>query len=178
MKFGEKLYRYYSYVVNNPKLTNVKYIVKMDDDALPCPKKLFEYLDGRNLTGKSYAGWFHNMDTWKSQIDRFHRADEMFLLLGRDLVTRIASKPYCNHPSKIVCDSLGQLSDANCGGEAIGVWLSQMQDVNPLPMNNVIDHKGKGRNKLRPEDTLLFHTAKTPEIAKQKYANCQKMRLK
>merc|ERR1719167_220915 len=118
------------------------------------------------------------MDTWKSQIDRFHRADEMFLLLGRDLVTRIASKPYCNHPSKIVCDSLGQLSDANCGGEAIGVWLSQMQDVNPLPMNNVIDHKGKGRNKLRPEDTLLFHSAKTPEIAKQKYANCQKMRLK
>ena len=51
-----------------------------------------------------------------------------------------------------------------------------MQDVNPLPMNNVIDQKG--RNKLRPEDILLFHTAKTPEIAKEKYANCQKMRLK
>ena len=43
-------------------------------------------------------------------------------------------------------------------------------------MNNVIDQKG--RNKLRPEDILLFHTAKTPEIAKEKYANCQKMRLK
>ena len=176
VRFGEKLYRYYSYVVNNPNLKYVEYIVKMDDDAVLCPKQLFEYLDGSNLTGKSYVGWFHHMDTWKSQVDRYHRSDEMSVLLGRDLVTRIASKKYCDHDSITVCDSLGQLYDTNYGGNSIGVWLSQMNDINPLPMNKFFDHKD-AKKRLRPEDTLLFHTAKTTKIAKQKYANCQKIRL-
>ena len=177
VRFGEKLYLYYSYVVNNPKLKYVKYIVKMDDDAVLCPKQLFKYLDGINLTGKSYAGWFHSMDTWKSKVNRHHSSDEMFVLLGRDIVYRIASKKYCVNRNKIVCDSLGELYDTNSGGTSIGVWLSQMKDINPLPMNKVLDHKGS-KKRLRAKDTLLFHAAKTPKIAKQKYANCRKVRLK
>ena len=44
VRFGDKLYRYFSYVINNQNLKNVEYIVKMDDDAVICPKQLFEYL--------------------------------------------------------------------------------------------------------------------------------------
>ena len=177
VRFGDKLYRYFSYVINNQNLRNVEFIVKMDDDAVLCPKQLFEYLDKKELTGKSYVGWFHRLDTWTSKVDIDHRSDEMFVLLGRDLVARIVSKPYCEHRTKKECESLGQLFDANWGGRSLGVWLSPMKDINPLPMNDVFDHNAIN-NRLEPENTLLFHPAKTTEIAEQKYANCPKVRLK
>ena len=182
VRFAEKLFRYYSYVVNNTNLKYVKYIVKMDDDVVLCPKQLFEYLDGSDLTEKSYAGWFHEMNTWNSQIDSHHRSDEMFVLLGRDLVTRIASKTYCEHEKKSKCDSLGQLYDTgDWAGTSLGVWLSQMKDINPLPMNDVFDHYSnyhyRTKERLKPENTLLFHPARTPEKVEEKYQNCQKIRL-
>ena len=162
--------------MNNQNLRNVEFIVKMDDDAVLCPKQLFEYLDKKELTGKSYVGWFHQLDTWTSKVDIDHRSDEMFVLLGRDLVARIVSKPYCEHRTKKECESLGQLFDANWGGRSLGVWLSPMKDINPLPMNDVFDHNAIN-NRLEPENTLLFHPAKTTEIGEQKYANCPKVRL-
>ena len=174
VRFGEKIYRYYSYVKNNPKLENVKFVVKMDDDAVLCPRQLFEYLDVNNLTTKSYLGWFHNIETWNSKVDYDHGADEMFVLLGRDLVNRIINKTYCELDSKKDCDSLGQLYDTNYGGTSLGIWLSTMTDLNPLPMNDVFDHMNSNK-RLKPEKTLLFHTAKTPKIAKEKYSNCQKI---
>ena len=112
----------------------------MDDDAVLCPKQLFEYLDKKDLTSKSYVGWFHHLDTWTSKVDFDHRSDEMFVLLGRDLVARIASKPYCEHRTKKECESFGQLFDTNWGGTTLAVWLSPMEDINPLPMNDVFDH--------------------------------------
>ena len=176
VRFGEKLYRYFSYVINDSNLKDVKYIVKMDDDAVLCPAKLFEYLDNKKLTPKSYVGWFHNMGSWKSKVDYDHRSDEMFVLLGRDIVTRIASKTYCEQGTKSDCDSLGQLFDTNYGGTSLGIWLSTMNDIDPLPMNDVFDHMNSN-TRLKPENTLLFHTAKTPYIAEQKYANCKNIRL-
>ena len=176
VRFGEKLYRYYSYVKNNPNLENVRYVVKMDDDAVLCPRKLFEYLNDKNLTTKSYVGWFHNIKTWKSKVDYDHRSDEMFVLLGRDIVNRIVSKRYCERGSRKDCDSLGQLYDTNYGGTSLGIWLSTMNDLNPLPMNDVFDHM-KSNKRLKPENTLLFHAAKTPKIAKEKYSNCKKILL-
>ena len=176
VRFGEKIYQYFSYVIKDPNLKNVKYIVKMDDDAVLCPQKLFEYLKDKNITTKSYVGWFHNMNTWKNEVNFDHRPDEMFVLLGRDLVARIASKTYCKSGTRKHCDSLGQLFDTNYGGTSLGIWLSNMKDIKPLPMNDVFDHMNSNK-RLKPEHTLLFHTAKTPEKAKQKYANCQKVQL-
>ena len=184
VRFGDKLYRYFSYVINNQNLKNVEYIVKMDDDAVLCPKKLFEYLNKKDLTRKSYVGWLHRLDTWTSKVDIDHRVDEMFVLLGRDLVARIVSKPYCEYRTWKVCESLGQLFDVNWGSRSLGLWLSPMKDINPLPMNDFFDfpamnNKPNKHNKvLEPENTLLFHPAKTTEIAEQKYANCPKVRLK
>ena len=176
VRFGEKLYRYFSYVINDPNLENVKYIVKMDDDAVLCPLRLFEYLHSKKMNPRSYVGWFHNMDSWKSKVDYDHRSDQMFVLLGRELVTRIASKTYCAQETKKDCDSLGQLFDTNYGGTSLGIWLSTMNDIDPLPMNDVFDHFD-ANTRLKPEHSLLFHTAKTPKIAEEKYANCQKIRL-
>ena len=171
VRFGEKLYRYYKYVNYTQEFKDVKYVVKMDDDAILCPKKLFKYLSEKNLTTKSYVGWFHNMESWNSKVDYDHRSDEMFVLLGRDLVNRIASKKYCDSEERKDCESLNQLYDTNYGGTSLGIWLSEMNDIKPLPMNDVFDHKNTNV-KLNPKDVLLFHTAKTPEIAKEKYSYC------
>ena len=37
VQFGEKLYRFYSYVQNSAEFKNVKYVVKMDDDVVFVP---------------------------------------------------------------------------------------------------------------------------------------------
>ena len=171
VRFGEKLYRYYKYVNYTQQFKDVKYVVKMDDDAILCPKKFFNYLSDKNLTTKSNVGWFHNMETWKSKVDEEHRSDEMFVLLGRDLVNRIVSREYCWSEERKDCDSLNQRYDTNYGGTSLGIWLSEMNDINPLPMNDVFDHMNSN-DKLKPKDAILFHTAKTPEIAKEKYSYC------
>ena len=174
VRFGEKLYRYYSYVINNPNLKNVKYVVKMDDDLVLCAAKFFNYLNTQNLTTKSYLGWFHNMNTWKSKVDVNHRSDEMFVLIGRDLVGQIASKEYCKEKTRSICDSLGHLYDTNYGGTSLGIWLETINNVNPIPMNHVFNHMNTNKE-LKPEDSLLFHATKTPIIAEEKYANCQRI---
>ena len=60
----------------------------------------------------------------------------------------------------------------------MGIWLSEMHDVESLPMNDVFELNGhNSQQKLKPEDTLLFHAAKTVKIAKEKYSDCQKLRV-
>ena len=49
VRFGEKLYQYFSYVIRDPNLEHLKYIVKMDDYAVLCLQKIFEYLHNKNL---------------------------------------------------------------------------------------------------------------------------------
>jgi hypothetical protein len=44
------------------------------------------------------------------------RMDEMFVVLGRDLIQRIAARTYCG---KIKCDIANQLVDTNYGGTGI-----------------------------------------------------------
>ena len=66
VRFGEKLYQYFSYVIRDPNLEHLKYIVKMDDYAVLCLQKIFEYLHNKNLTMKNYMSWFYNMNTWKN----------------------------------------------------------------------------------------------------------------
>ena len=175
LRFGEKLYKFYSHVINSSSLRNVKYVVKMDDDVVLCPKQLFSYLS-KKINLKSYVGWFHNMNTWKSKVDYDHRSDEMFVLLGRDLIDRIVSQPYCKHETKEQCDSLGQLYDTNFGGTSLATWLSTMNDVDAIPMNARFQHTYSKKG-LKAEHRLLFHPSKSPEKGHRIYSSCKKIRL-
>ena len=49
------MYKFYSYVYENEKYRNVKYVAKMDDDVVLCPE-LFEFLKTKGLNNQSYAG--------------------------------------------------------------------------------------------------------------------------
>jgi hypothetical protein len=69
--------------------------------------------------GSWYYGWTSN-DPWAKRTSIDKRMDEMFVVLGRDLIQRIAAGTYCG---KIKCDIANQLVDANYGGTSLGVWL-------------------------------------------------------
>ena len=174
---AEKIYLYYSYVMNNPDLSNVRYIVKTDDDAVLCPKMLFKYLNKKHLTLTSYAGWFHHMDTWESKINKLHRVDGMFLLLGRDLVHRIVNQTYCHHGDSKECDTLGQLFDTGWDDESVALWISTMKDVNPLPLNHVFTHTLNSNKRIIAEKRLVYHAAKELETKEKMFSECQKIML-
>ena len=169
VRFGEKLYNFYSYVQNMKIFNTVRYVVKMDDDVVLCPKQLFQFFNHTGINAKTYAGWFHNIE--QPNISRHKRADECFVMLGRSLVTSIMSKEYCYHNNQETCDSFGQRFDTNYGGTSLGIWLSEIRDVHPFPLNNMLEHFNSF-NGLKPEETLIYHPTKTVNEAQKVYNKC------
>jgi hypothetical protein len=145
----------------------------MDDDVVLCPRNLFLFFNKTEINPKTYAGWFHNIE--QPNISLHKRADECFVMLGSDLVARILSKEYCYHNTKKTCDSLGQRFDTNYGGTSLGIWLSEINGVDVFPLNNVLQHFNS-KKRLKPEDTLIYHPAKTVNKAQEIYNNCQSLR--
>ena len=169
IRFGEKLYKFFTYVQNNEKYQNVRYVVKMDDDVVLCPERLFPFLENHNLNSRTYAGWFHHIDM---DLGFHHRADEMFIILGRVLMSRIVSKRYCQHRNQKTCDSLGHIFDTNYGGTSLGLWLSKMNDVNELHLNGYVEELRNSEISLNTKDALLYHPTKTVEKMQEKYLKC------
>ena len=79
-----------------------------------------------------YSGWFHYLHLNKLGLRK--RADEMFLMIGRELMDEILSRKYCRHSSRKICDELNQLFDTDYGGSSLSVWLSEL-NVTTLPLN-------------------------------------------
>ena len=102
------------------------------------------------------------MDTWESKINKLHRVDGMFLLLGRDLVHR---------------DTLGQLFDTGWDDESVAIWISTMKDVNPLPLNHVFTHTLNSNKRIIAEKRLVYHAAKELETKEKMFSECQKIKL-
>ena len=170
IRFGEKIYRFFNHVHNDRKYKNVKYVVKMDDDVVLCPERLFPFLKDQNINSRTYAGWFHNIDM---DLGYNHRADEMFILIGRLLIDRIALKRYCQHRNQKTCDSLGHIFDTNYGGTSLGIWLSKMNDVKELHLNKYVEDLRNSNITSNTKDALLFHPTKTVEEIREKYSNCR-----
>ena len=68
---------------------------------------------------------------------------------------------------------MGQRFDTNYGGTSSGTWLSEINDIDILPMNNVLEHFN-AKERLKPEDAVISHPAKTVEKAKEylQYNDC------
>ena len=153
-KRGEKLFNFYSYINKTKILSDVKHIVKMDDDVVLCPETLFEYLRQKIVTPDVYSGWFHQIDelhVTSSPTEVFYearilnervRADAMFVLLGRNLMNYIVSKVYCNQRKKEICDRFSQLYDNNMEGQSLGKWLSALskKKIQIIPLNDIAIH--------------------------------------
>ena len=147
----------------------------MDDDVVLYPRRLFQFFNHSEINLKTYAGWFHNIEHQKTSHQK--RADETFVLLGRNIVSIITSKEYCYHNSRKSCDSFGQLWDTNYGGTSLGIWLSQIPDVHVFPLNKMLFLSSVAKfAQVKPEETLIYNQAKTTIKAQEIYNNCPSTR--
>ena len=179
---GEKLYNLYSYINKTKILTGVKYIIKMDDDVVLCPEKLFDFLRQKILSPDVYSGWFHHINELpvnsarnefgnEAKILGEHlRADAMFVMLGRPLMNYIVSKQYCNQRNEKDCNELNQLYDTNMEGTSLAKWLSALstRKIQILPLNDIAMWGGTiqeyqfryhslGENKNRNTSIVIYH---------------------
>ena len=171
---GEKLYKFYSYVQENEKYRNIKYIAKMDDDVIVCPE-LFQYLKTNGINNQSYAGMFQGLKRAQEiGISRNAKADEMFVILGRTIMYQILSKEYCYDTNEETCNSKDQRFDTNMGGQSLGLWLSSVKDVHILPLNDVALYEGYNNSK---SDILVHHLSrkynKDLSLIQRRYDQCR-----
>ena len=72
------------------------------------------------------------------------------------------------------CDSFDQRFDTNYGGTSLGIWLSEINDIDVFPLNNNFQHFNSNKT-LKLEDTMIYHAAKTVKKAEEIYNNCQSL---
>ena len=154
IKFGEKMHVWLKYI--NRNYPDVVLGGKMDDYAFLCiPQIINRLFELKSPT--LYYGWTSN-DPWAKRTSIDKRMDEMFVVLGRDLIQRIAARTYCG---KMKCDIANQLVDTNYGGTSLGVWLSVYDDVHFHADNNIILHSKEIRKLYFRTDAcsnhLIFH---------------------
>ncbi|VDI21562.1 Hypothetical predicted protein [Mytilus galloprovincialis] len=110
---------------------------RIDDDAFLCVPQVFHRLDSIK-SSNLYYGWRHGKSR---QINRDNRVDEMFLFLGRDLMSRISNRNYCGLAK---CKKKDDLIDTDFGGTSLAEWLSIYSDkVNFISDINRIVHFGE-----------------------------------
>ena len=117
-RFGEKFYLWFTHVAKvYPRAT---WVAKADDDVYACPS-LFGWMATR-VDRRVYLGWFHNGRGERVPHSRPHvkeRMDEMWVVLGMDLATAIAARPYCE-TGWTDCPP-GSLKDVDFGGVSLRV---------------------------------------------------------
>ncbi|XP_060064400.1 uncharacterized protein LOC132544768 [Ylistrum balloti] len=131
VRFGEKLYVWFKYIYEN--YPDVLLGAKVDDDVFLCVPQVFTRIDQLKST-KLYYGWTHGSG---QKINTRTRMDEMFVVLGRELLERISKRKYCYGRR---CNPSIDLIDTNFGGTSLGSWLSIYDDVDYRPDNNIIVH--------------------------------------
>ncbi|KAL3862580.1 hypothetical protein ACJMK2_008537 [Sinanodonta woodiana] len=151
VRFGEKMYKWFRYVTEH--YPDATLVAKMDDDVFLCVSKMLQRLS--NLKHRRlYYGWQHNKE--------YMQIDEMFVVLGMDLVLRINQRKYC-YRERSQCNNISELVDEGWGGKSIGLWLSVYDDVLTVPDN---------------QNIIYYNRVMKPPIDIRKEANlCQKYLL-
>jgi len=128
--FSTRMLFWFKYAVSSfPKS---ELIAKMDDDVYPCFPNLFERICRvRNKT--LYYGWKHGGSDQIISSDT--RVDEMFVVVGRELVDRIVKRKYCGcFENTIMSDACNkrnskeELISHGFADMALGEWLSVYND--------------------------------------------------
>ncbi|CAC5362047.1 unnamed protein product [Mytilus coruscus] len=119
VKFGEKMYMWWSYI--HKVYPYALMGARIDDDAFVCVPQIFQRLNSLK-SGTLYYGWRHGK---KKQIDRNNRIDDMFLVLGMDLISLISKKTYCGESK---CKNKDELIETEYGGTSMAEWLSVYND--------------------------------------------------
>ncbi|XP_021340537.1 uncharacterized protein LOC110441659 [Mizuhopecten yessoensis] len=137
-KFGEKLYVWFKYI--HEQYPDALLGAKLDDDVFLCVLQIFKRLD-QLKSSKLYYGWTHGAG---SHVKIETRVDEMFLVVGKDLLERIAKRRYCTGTK---CNTSENLIDLDYGDTSLATWLSIYDDIDYRSDNKRIIHLGRGRER-------------------------------
>lgn len=140
--FGEKLLLYFKAAINlHP---TVQVIFKMDDDVIACMLSILQDVRGMSSDERTrlYYGFLHNYGCEKP--NRSCRIDEAFVGVGRVLVDRIISRPYCANKQCEETSKSKPLIDTDYGGTSLGAWLEDYDDVFMRGENKHMVHKAEG----------------------------------
>lgn len=157
-KFGEKMALWLKYA--NTRWPSAIFIAKMDDDVFVCPG-LIPYLMS-NVEPTVYMGWKHSPNAnalWNGRVTRDERVDEMFVVLGSQLVHKLAMRHYCSRG--LSCRH--GLADTNYGGTSLGMWLESYNDVVVIPMNDKVVHS-RTPHQLNCSNRYLFHKVSAAQM--------------
>lgn len=119
-KYGEKVYKWYKYVHEN--YPDAVLGARIDDDVFLCVPQMLNRLNELK-SAILYYGWKHGKG---NKPHRDCSIDEMFVVLGRDLIKRIADRHYCG---SFTCTNDGDLVERNYGSTSLSIWLSIYKDV-------------------------------------------------
>ncbi|CAG2256973.1 unnamed protein product [Mytilus edulis] len=166
VKFGEKIYVWWKYI--HKVYPDALMGAKIDDDAFICVPEMFHRLDTLK-SDNLYYGWRHGKERY---VDIDNRIDEMFLVLGKDLISLISNRTYCGERK---CKNKDDLIETNYGGNSMGDWLSVYKDkINFKSDNDRIVQTGSNHLEItekyiKPgfcDQKLIFHKS-TREIMHQ-----------
>lgn len=155
-KFGEEMYVWWSYI--HKVYPYALMGARIDDDAFICVPQIFQRLDSLK-SGTLYYGWRHRK---RKQIDRNNRIDDMFLVLGMDLISLISKKTYCGESK---CKNKDELIETEYGGTSMAEWLSVYNDnINFVHNDRIVQlgtyYNDSYRKYLKPDfcdNKLVFH---------------------
>ena len=154
VRFGEKLALWLK--LAHATWPNAAWVGKADDDIYICESAIM--LIQAKLTPTAYLGWMHQLSLGSilSGLDAkdpaigvdsnlLMRADEMFVILGSELVRRIAKRRYCDSDVDRTCGCKVQsadcdLQDTDYGGTSLAIWLSSYDDVDIVALNLFVAH--------------------------------------
>ena len=126
------------------------FVAKVDDDAYVCAHA-WDAVWAR-ASPRMYLGWFHRHGS--------HRADEMFVVLGAELVDRLAARRYCG--SAGTCDRARDLVDTGYAGTSLGIWLGAYRDVAEVDLRRAgLTNSARG-NESCGAAQLIAHPVKDP----------------
>lgn len=127
VRFGDKLIRWYQYA--SKLYPDVAWVGKCDDDVFIRTSELAKQIQ-KVWNPLLYFGWRHGSGNRPSSQTR---VDEMMVIVGSEVITRLVPRRYCEDLSK--CDRQKDLFDTNYGGTSLGMWLSVYPDISITTFN-------------------------------------------
>ena len=167
-KYGEKMYIWYKYVHEN--YPDAVLGARIDDDVFLCVPQMLNRLNELK-SPILYYGWKRGNENKPNHLRSYIHVDEMFVVLGRDLIKRIAGRNYCGN---FTCTNDEDLVERKWGSNSLSVWLSIYKDVYITGDNDRIIYFTRGKlpqfQKFITKDFcnkyLLFHKA-LPETMRE-----------
>ena len=174
--FGVKLYVWLKYVMT--KFPNVSMLGRMDDDAFLCTPQIFD-----RLYGVKHNMLYYGYPTALSICPTRDCIDDMFMIIGKTLASRIVSRPLCRN-GKVYPNCLNVSKNVNRPLE-FRQWIMPYKDI------MLVDERENNRMIWHYKDTpkreiqiwrafrtwdfcrkyLLFHKAKISDIYKMDFQN-------